>query len=75
VPVEEQVISLFAGTRGYLDKLPLSAIGEYERRLLSELKSSKPEIVDAIRTDREIKKPTEDALIAFLDGFTKAFAA
>jgi len=75
VPVEEQVISLFAGTRGYLDKLPLSAIGEYERRLLSELKSGKPEIVEAIRTDREIKKPTEDALVAFLDSFTKSFAA
>ncbi|RYD94996.1 MAG: F0F1 ATP synthase subunit alpha, partial [Sphingomonadales bacterium] len=75
VPVEEQVISLFAGTRGYLDKLPVSAVGEFERRLLSELKSREPAIVDAIRADREIKKPTEDKLVAFLDGFAKSFSA
>ena len=75
VPVEEQVVSLFAGTRGYLDKLPVSAVGEFERRLLSELKSREPAIVDAIRADREIKKPTEDKLVAFLDGFAKSFSA
>jgi F-type H+-transporting ATPase subunit alpha len=75
VPVEEQVISLFAGTRGYLDKLPVSAVGEFERRMLSELKSSQPGIIDAIRNDREIKKGTEDQLIAFLDAFAKSFAA
>ena len=75
VPVEEQVISLFAGTRGYLDKLPVNAVGEFERRMLSEIKSSAPGIVDAIRTDREIKKPIEDQLVAFLDGFAKSFAA
>ena len=33
------------------------------------------DILEAIRTDREIKKPTEDKLIAFLDGFAKSFAA
>ena len=75
VPVEEQVISLFAGTRGYLDKLPVSAVGEFERRMLSEMKSSAPGIVDAIRNDREIKKGTEDQLVAFLDGFAKSFVA
>ncbi len=75
VPVEEQVISLFAGTRGYLDKLPVTSVGEFERRMLSELKSSQPGIVDAIRNDREIKKGTEDQLVAFLDGFAKSFAA
>jgi F-type H+/Na+-transporting ATPase subunit alpha len=75
VPVEEQVVSIFAGTRGYLDKLPVNAVGEFERRMLSELKAIKPEILEAIRSDREIKKPTEDALVGFLDGFTKSFAA
>jgi len=75
VPVEEQVISLFAGTRGYLDKLPVNSVGSYERQMLSELKASAPDIVDAIRNDREIKKPTEDKLIGFLDGFAKSFAA
>jgi F-type H+-transporting ATPase subunit alpha len=75
VPVEEQVVSLFAGTRGYLDKLPVSAVGAFERQLLGELKASAPDIIDAIRSDREIKKPTEDKLVAFLDSFAKSFAA
>jgi F-type H+-transporting ATPase subunit alpha len=43
--------------------------------MLSEIKAAAPEIVDAIRTDREIKKPTEDKLVAFLNGFAKSFAA
>ena len=75
VPVEEQVVAIFAGTRGYLDKIPVNSVGSFESRMLGELKSASPEILDAIRTDREIKKPTEDKLVAFLDGFAKSFAA
>jgi F-type H+/Na+-transporting ATPase subunit alpha len=74
VPVEEQVIAIFAGTRGYLDKLPVNKVGEFERRLLSEIKSRAPEIVESIRSDREIKKETEGKLVAFLDDFAKTFA-
>jgi len=75
VPVEEQVLAIFAGTRGYLDGIPVNSVGEFERRMLSEIKAAAPEIVEAIRTDREIKKPTEDKLVAFLNGFAKSFAA
>jgi F-type H+-transporting ATPase subunit alpha len=74
VPVEEQVASIFAGTRGYLDRIPVGRVGEFERRLLSELKSRAPEILAAIRDDREIKKETEAKLTAFLDDFAKSFA-
>ena len=75
VPVEEQVVAIFAGTRGYLDRIGVDKVGEFERRLLSELKAQAPAILDAIRTDREIKKETEEKLVAFLDGFAKSFAA
>jgi F-type H+-transporting ATPase subunit alpha len=73
VPVEEQVISLFAGTRGYLDRITVAQVGEFESRLLADLKARSPDIVEAIRNDREIKKPTEDKLVAFLDDFAKSF--
>ncbi len=73
VPVEEQVISLFAGTRGYLDRITVGQVGEFERRLLADIKLREPGIVDSIRTDREIKKPVEDKLVAFLDAFAKSF--
>ncbi len=75
VPVEEQVVVIFAGTRGYLDKVQTTQVGEFERRMLSEMRATRPELLEAIRTEREIKKPTEDQLVGFLDGFAKSFAA
>jgi F-type H+/Na+-transporting ATPase subunit alpha len=74
VPVEEQVIGLFAGVRGYLDGIEVGRIGAFERQLLSEVHAREPALVEAIRADREIKPETEKKLIAFLDAFTKAFA-
>jgi F-type H+-transporting ATPase subunit alpha len=74
VPVEEQVVSIFAGTRGYLDKIPVNKVGEFERRVLSEMKTRAPDILDSIRSDREIKKETEAKLVSFLDDFAKTFA-
>jgi F-type H+-transporting ATPase subunit alpha len=74
VPVEEQVVAIFAGVRGYLDSIDVGKIGAFEKQLLSELHSREPAILDAIRTDREIKSETEKKLIAFLEGFVKAFA-
>jgi F-type H+-transporting ATPase subunit alpha len=73
VPVEEQVIALFAGTRGYLDKITVAQVGEFERRLLAEIKSAAPAIVEAIRTEQTISGDTEKKLIAFLDSFAKSF--
>ncbi len=72
--IEDQVAVIFAGTRGYLDGIAVDRIGAFEKRLLADLKATAPAILDAIRADREIKKPTEDQLIAFLDAFTKNFA-
>jgi F-type H+/Na+-transporting ATPase subunit alpha len=74
VPVELQVISLFAGVRGYLDGVDVRRVTTLERQLISEVRAREPGIVEAIRNDREIKPDTEKKLVAFLDSFTKAFA-
>ncbi len=74
IPVEEQVISIFSGTRGYLDAIEVGRIGPYEAQLISEIKAREPGILEAIRTDREIKPETEKKLVAFLDSFTKNFS-
>ena len=63
VPVEEQVVAIFAGVRGYLDRVDVGRIGAFETQLLSEMKSREPAILDAIRTDLEIKPDTEKKLI------------
>jgi F-type H+-transporting ATPase subunit alpha len=74
VPVEEQVVAIFAGVRGYLDKIEVGKIGRFESQLLGALKAMDASIIDAIRADREIKPETEKKLIAFLDSFSKTFA-
>jgi len=71
--VEEQVISVFAGTRGYLDKLPVGEIGKFEAQLLGEMKAKEPGIIEAIRDDQQIKPDTEKKLIAFIENLLRTY--
>ena len=74
MPVEEQVISLYSGTKGYLDGIDVGKIGEFERRMISELKTREPGVLESIRDSREMKPDVEKTLVSFMDGFTKNFA-
>ncbi len=74
VPVEEQVAAIFAGVRGFLDPIGIGRIGAFEAQFLSELKARAPEVLEAIRNDREIKPETEKKLTEFLESFSKTFA-
>ncbi len=73
MPVEEQVMVIFAGTRGYLDQIEVSAVTRFETAMLSELRANHPELLEAIRTSKEVTPEVEKALIEFLDGFLKTF--
>jgi F-type H+-transporting ATPase subunit alpha len=74
VPVEEQVVSIFAGTRGFLDGIGVNDIGRFETSMLGELRSAKPELLAAIRNEGAISDTSEKALAEFLDNFAKTFA-
>src|SRR4051794_12584000 len=74
LPIEEQVVAIFAGVRGYLDKIDVGRVGAFESQFISALKAQKPEVLDAIRTQLELKPDTEKALTAFLDSFAKSFS-
>jgi F-type H+-transporting ATPase subunit alpha len=74
VPVEEQVTAIFAGTRGYLDTVQVSDVGRFESSMLSELRSTRPELLEAIRNAGEISPEVEKGLAVFLDGFVRTFA-
>ena len=74
MPVEEQVISIYSGTKGYLDAIPVGKVGEFERRLLADLRSRHPEVLEGIRTSRELSAENEKTLVGFLDSFAKTFA-
>jgi F-type H+-transporting ATPase subunit alpha len=74
LPIEEQVVAIFAGVRGYLDKFDVGRVGSFEAQLISEVKAKDPGILEAIRTQLEIKPDIEKKLTAFLDSFTKTFS-
>jgi len=74
VPIEEQVVVIFAGTRGYLDRVDVANVGRFETGMLAEMRARHPEILEAIRNEREISAATEKALTEFLDAFARTFA-
>ena len=74
LPIEEQVVAIFTGVRGYLDKIDVGEVGAFESRFISELKSKEPGILEAIRTQLELKPDTEKQLTGFLDNFAKSFS-
>jgi F-type H+/Na+-transporting ATPase subunit alpha len=76
VPVEEQIALIYAGTRGYLDKVPVDGVQRYEKELVAWLRAKKADILSAIREKKDISKDgIEDKLKAALDEFGKSFAA
>jgi F-type H+-transporting ATPase subunit alpha len=71
--VEEQVFLLFAGTRGYLDSVPVNHVGKYEASLIDAMRANAKNILQKIREEKEIKSETEKEMISFLETFTKGF--
>jgi F-type H+-transporting ATPase subunit alpha len=74
IPVEEQVVAIYSGVRGYLDKLPVNKVTEFEERLLSEVRANGEDLLETIRTEREITDATEARLKEFVDKFAASFA-
>ena len=74
VPVEEQVVSIFAGTKGYLDKIAVRNIGRYEKSMLAAMRERAPDILAAIRTEKALSDGLQTKMKTFLDDFTASFA-
>jgi F-type H+-transporting ATPase subunit alpha len=70
--MEEQVAVIFAGTRGYLDGIPVSAVGKFEQGLLAGLRAEKS-IFEATAKEKALSGDTEKKLVEFLEKFTKSF--
>ncbi len=74
MPVEEQVVAIYAGVRGYLDGIKVEDVNRFEQMMLSEVRGKHADILKAIREEREIKEATEAKLKSFMDQFVKTFA-
>ena len=72
--VEEQVAVIFAGVKGYLDKIALIDIGRFEAGLLDMLRGSGKDILNTIRDEQKISDETDAKLRAVIESFAKSFA-
>ncbi len=71
MPVEEQVIAIFAGSNGYLDEVPVSEVGRFEEELIDYVKANKPGLLSHIATTGTL--PDEEDLKSGLDEFAASF--
>ncbi len=74
LPFEEQTASIFAGTNGYLDGIPVVDVTRYEEAMLADLRANHADILKTIRDSRDFSDDSKKALMAALDKFTKNFA-
>ena len=65
---------IFAGVNGYLDKLPVAKVGEFEQGFLALLRSQHKELLADIRTKKELTDGIREQLKAAADSFSKVFA-
>ena len=71
--VEEQVISIFCGVRGYLDNVETSKIKGFESGLLSQIKSDSPDILENINKTGKLDESNETKLKSFIENFKNKF--
>jgi F-type H+-transporting ATPase subunit alpha len=74
MPVEDQVVVIYAGVKGYLDKLAVNAIARFEAELLRLVRAKHQDILESIRSEKVLKPEIEAKLKATLDEFAKSFA-
>ncbi|MGP8261312.1 MAG: F0F1 ATP synthase subunit alpha [Rhodoblastus sp.] len=72
--MEEQVCSIYCGVNGYLDKLSLDKVKPFEDGLLATLRSKSPDILESIRSTRDLTDETAAELKRAVDAFAASFA-
>jgi F-type H+-transporting ATPase subunit alpha len=70
--VAEQVITVFAGVRGYLDDVQLDQIKNFEKNILEKIKKEKNEIISTIQDTGKLEKETEESLIQIIQEYKKS---
>ncbi len=74
LPFEEQTCSIFAGTSGYLDGIPVSSVTRYEEGMLAYLRAEHADLLKDIRDSKDLSDDGKTKLKAALDAFGKTFA-
>ncbi|MBA3410427.1 MAG: F0F1 ATP synthase subunit alpha [Geodermatophilaceae bacterium] len=72
-PVEEQVVSIFLGTQGHVDKVPVEDVRRFESEFLDHLRHNEKGILDTIRESKKFENDTEASVVAAVEEFKKQF--
>jgi F-type H+/Na+-transporting ATPase subunit alpha len=75
MPVEEQVVSIFLGTGGHLDSVPVEDVKRFEAELLDHMRASEESFLEGIRTSQKLGEEEEAKLVDIINHFKKGFAA
>jgi F-type H+-transporting ATPase subunit alpha len=74
MPVEEQVVSIFLGTKGHLDSVPVEDVRRFETEFLDHMRAAHDGILKGIRETKQLPEETEDELTDVINQFKKGFA-
>jgi F-type H+-transporting ATPase subunit alpha len=72
LPVEEQVVVIYAGTKGYLDNVPVNDVSKFEHMMLDSLRANGKDILEGIKKDQKIDG-IEARMKEFLANFANSF--
>jgi F-type H+-transporting ATPase subunit alpha len=75
ISTEEQVILLYAGVNGYMDNIEVNQIGKFEENLLNSIRENYSQILESIRSTKELSADTESTLKSAVDDFSKNFGS
>ncbi len=73
LPVEKQIVAIFAGTNGYLDDLPVEAVRKFEKELYAYLDSERPDILQEIKEKKKLDDELKEKVKKALDDFKSKF--
>ncbi len=75
VPVEKQVVMIYAGVKGYLDSIPAGSVNKFEQELYPFIEAKYSGILDAIRESKKLDDDTEKDLVNAIEDFKSQFVA
>ncbi|WP_374025024.1 F0F1 ATP synthase subunit alpha [Mycobacterium sp. HNNTM2301] len=75
MPVEEQVVSIFLGTGGHLDSVPVEDVRRFETELLDHMRASEESFLAGVRDSGKLSEEGENQLTEIINNFKKGFAA
>ena len=74
MPVEDQVVAIWLGTRGHLDSVPVADVSRFEAEFLEHIKASRPAVLADIRSTQKLSEDSEKVLVESVTEFKKGFS-